>query len=148
MTGIDPTHSPAMRDLLIRIAASRMALKESRKTLDQAREDFAELTRQVRPLGDPVLTEAGEALATAPNDKRLIPFREFTDGLISLAQKHSPEDAERARLMGMVDQASKTMSKAQEARQYELCALLRMNTLAREAEALYALERKQGGGIH
>ncbi|MCE9681959.1 hypothetical protein [Halomonas alkalisoli] len=148
MTGIDPTHSPAMRDLLIKIAASRMALKESRKTLDQVREAFAELARQVRPLGDPGITEAGEALATALNDKRRAPFQKFTDGLVRQARQHPPGAVERARLMGLVDLTNNIMLKALEARQYELRALERLGTLTREAEALYALERNQGGGVH
>ncbi|RCV87488.1 hypothetical protein [Billgrantia montanilacus] len=148
MIGIDPTHSPAMRELLIKIAGSRMALKEARKTLGQVREAFAALTRQVRPLGDPVITEAGEALATALNDKRRVPFREFTDGLVRHARQNPPGAVERARLMGLVAQANIIMLKAQEARQYELRAMERLSTLTREAENLYALERKQGGGVH
>ncbi|APX94297.1 hypothetical protein BWR19_15895 [Halomonas sp. 1513] len=146
--GLDPTLSPVLQALAVKVAINRVALNQARASLEQVREALGQMAHQASSLGDPAITASGYALATAQADQRRALFDEFTDALIHLARKHPPGAAERDRMMRIVEQCTELMAKAQKARRDELGALLRLDTLTKEANAQRALERNQGGGIH
>ncbi len=148
LPGIDPTHSPAMRKILVRHATNRLALRRSRERQAQASEALALLVKGCDVIPRSKVKAAGAALVDAPNDKRAAPFRDFTDALVAAAKAYPPEAHERAALLRTVHLATELLANAQAARVDELTALECLRITAREAEAQHDLERNQGGGVH
>lgn len=146
--GIDPTHSPAMRDLVIKHGANRHARGQCQKAREAANRELAALVVLPEVDADPSAKAAGQALIDAPQDRRREPAAIFTDALVALAREYPPGNSIRARLFALIERAARLLSKAQEARRQEVEILERLNAIAREIEAQHALERQQGGGIH
>lgn len=146
--GIDPTHSPSMRALIIKAGAARAARRQFQKAHEEANSELAALVELPEVTADHAAKAAGQVLITAPVDQRREPFAAFTDALVALAKHYPPGNPTRARVFDLVKHVPQLVDKALHARQQEEAALELLNTLAREIEAQHALERQQGGGIH
>ncbi|PXX94995.1 hypothetical protein [Halomonas sp. LBP4] len=144
--GIDPTHSPAMMALIVRIAANRLALRQSKEALERVNRDLAALVALPEVAACPQAKAAGQMLTAAPESHE--PFAKFTDALVALAKQHPLGTPARSRVFALIAHATRLVAADHEARRKTVAILTRVTTLAREIEAQHALERQQGGGIH